>query len=176
MMLKHQPQHPQAGVPQAEHRRGPAVGDHLAGLAGQILERVDQIVGTHRLIPRRVDPGPPAGLDAAVRCPARSTGRAPVGRRGRSSTGRCCHCIRSQWPYPIRASTVIVARTSNSTQATTQSGPSTPLTCPAAGTAITVAERCPSPDLIRAASRKAWTLPVIGHCSIPTPPGIAQSV
>ena len=60
------------------------------------------------------------------------------------------HCIRSQYPYPIAASAVIVARMSSSTQARTQSAPSVPFTWAAAGVAST--------ELVMSFSEPIWAV------------------
>jgi hypothetical protein len=67
----------------------------------------------------------------------------------------------------------MVASTRRSTHATTQFGPSVPLTCPPAGSATT-AGGAPAGAAGPAAARNARTLSLITHCSTLGAPGSAH--
>jgi len=75
----------------------------------------------------------------------------------------------------MRASAFRAARTSSSTHATTQSGPSAPLIWMAAGVTLTKVPGSNWFDDCRAWVRNDCTLRVWDQSAAPTPPGIAQS-
>ena len=153
--VQDQPQRPQAGVPQAEHRRGPAVGDHLAGLAGQILERIEQIVRTHAH----------SAASTQVRQPARMLSSLPGQVDGACRWGAGGDHPPAVVPlHPFAVAVPDLGLDGDRGAHLEQDAGDRPvravdtLTCPAAGTAITP-RRQGLLLTLRAASRKAWTLP-----------------
>ena len=172
---QHQPQHPQPGVPQPEHRRRPAVRDQLPGrLPAKNLNGSGspKSRGISPAPAARIRPGPPTGL-ALRSLPGQVDGARAGGVPGRSSTGLAAmhafavavahpglhrdggpHLDQHTGHHPVR--------------------PVDPLDLPAAGVTITVAVMS-SWSVIRAAARNACTLAVISHPAGPAPPGIAHA-
>ncbi|SPD85867.1 protein of unknown function [Micropruina glycogenica] len=174
---QHQAQHPQPCRPHAQPGRRPRVCGDLSRGRTELAERIprqreDRV--DHRCLPatsRHASQPAPAAVADPGQADGAGAGWAPGPTIHRSVT----HTIRAHKPYPIRASAFTTTRTSSSTHASTQSGPSTPFTIAPAGRADTSVETSLACPDCRAEVRNACTLRVRSHSAMPGPPGATHA-
>ena len=92
--VQHQPQRPQAGIPQAEHRGGPTVSDDLPGLTRQVLEGIQRSAIHAHPSPASIQLRQPAFMLSSL--PGHVEGAFAGGGPGAIIHRPFCHCIRSQ--------------------------------------------------------------------------------